>query len=146
MRLGIFVFTLTLAFVFLNIINVYGAEWGTAESEIRPLYVETATYFVDFNIDANGNAEIKGTLEPLKSSATDKVCAVVKITNVMTRKVVYNQTIKMTYSKPKKNYILDESYQLIEKGKYQMDLTYKCYTGNMLLESIQTEPKVKTYA
>ena len=78
MRRGIFVFTLTLAFVFLNIINVYGAEWGTAESEIRPLYVETATYFVDFNIDANGNAEIKGTLEPLKSSATDKVCAVVK--------------------------------------------------------------------
>ena len=145
MRRRIIIFALMVAFALSNILTAYGTEWSDIAG-IRPLYGETATYFADFDIDSNGNMEIRGTLESLKLAATSQVCAVVKITNVITGEVVYNKTITMTYSKTQKRYVLDESYQLPEKGTHRMNLTYKCYAGNTLLESIQVPTQLKAYA
>ena len=145
MRRKIIAFALMIAFALSNILTAYGAEWSDIAG-IRPLYGETATYFADFDIDSNGNMEIRGTLESLKLSATSQVCAVVKITNVTTGEVVYNKTITMTYSKRYKKYNLNEGDKLTTKGTYQMNLTYKCYDGNRLLESIQVPSKLTAYA
>ncbi|MDO4396284.1 MAG: hypothetical protein Q4E84_08230 [Clostridia bacterium] len=133
-------------FALFNTIIVYGAEWSDAGRENRPLYEETVSYYADFNIDSNGNAEIKGNLKLLGSSAADKVSAVVKITNTTTGKVVYNKTITMTYSKETKRYKLNEKCQLTSKGKYCLNITYKCYDGSRLLESIQVPAKLKSYS
>ena len=146
MRRRIIVFTLMVAFALLNIIIVYGAEWGNMGSVIKPLYEEAEIYSAKFDIDSNGIAEIKGSLVPLETSVTDKVCAVVKITNTTTGKVPYNKTITMTYSKTQKKYVLDENYRLQEKGTHRMNLTYKCYAGSTLLESIQVPTQLKAYA
>ena len=146
MRRRIIVFTLMVAFALLNIIIVYGAEWGNMGSVIKPLYEEAEIYYAKFDIDSNGIAEIKGSLVPLETSATDKVSAVVKITNTTTGKVPYNKTITMTYSKTQKKYVLDENYRLQEKGTHRMNLTYKCYAGSTLLESIQVPTQLKAYA
>lgn len=142
----IIAFILMVAFALSNILTAYGAERGDAGSGIRPLYEGTATYFADFDIDSNGNIEIRGTLESLKLSATNQVCAVIKITNVTTGEVVYNKTITMTYSKRYKKYNLSEGFKLATKGMYQMNLTYKCYDGKRMLESIQVPGKLKAYA
>ncbi len=146
MRRIIIAFILMAAFALFNILTAYGAEWKDVGSGIRPLYEETASYFADFDIDSNGNAEIKGNLKLLGSSVADKVSAVVKITNTTTGKVPYNKTITMTYSKTQKKYVLDENYRLQEKGTHRMYLTYKCCSGNKLLESIQVPTQLKVYA
>ncbi len=145
MKRRIIIFTLMIAFTLLNIITVYGAEWGNMGSVIKPLYEEAESYSAKFDIDSNGVAEINGSLMPLESSATDKVCAVVKITNMTTGKVPYNKTITMTYFKELKRYKLNENYQLTTKGKHCLNLTYKCYDGSRLLESIQVPSKLKAY-
>lgn len=146
MRRRIIVFTLMVAFAIFNVLTAYSAERGDAGSGIRPLYAETASYYANFDIDSNGNAEVKGNLKLLGTSTVDKVSAVVKITNTTTGKVPYNKTITMTYSKTQKKYVLDENYRLQEKGTHRMNLTYKCYAGSTLLESIQVPTQLKAYA
>lgn len=60
MKRRIIIFTLMVAFALLNIIIVYGAEWGNMGSVIKPLYEEAEIYSAKFDIDSNGTAEIKG--------------------------------------------------------------------------------------
>lgn len=136
---------LTLALAFSNIAVAYAAEVGTGE-EIRPLYEETAVFSANFDIDSAGTAEVSGTLKLLDTSSADKVCAVVKITNVTTGKVVYNKTITLEYSKTQKRYLLSESVKLSAKGTHRMNLTYKCYDGSKLLETVQATSVLKTYS
>ena len=145
MKRRIIIFTLMVAFAIFNVLTAYSAERGDAGSGIKPLYAETASYYANFDIDSNGNAEVKGNLKLLGTPTVDKVSAVIKITNTTTEKVPYNKTITMTYSKTQKKYVLDENYRLQEKGTHRMNLTYKCYAGSTLLESIQVPTQLKAY-
>lgn len=118
---------LTLVLVFTNVTAVYAVHVETA-TEFQPFYEETAAFSANFDIEANGTAEICGTLKLLDTSTVDKVYAVVKITNINTDKVVYNKMLTLEYSKIQKRYILSESFELSEKGTYKMNLTYKAMT------------------
>lgn len=49
-------------------------------------------------VDEQSTAEVMGKLGLLETASVDKVCAVVKITNMSTGKVSYNRTKNMYYS------------------------------------------------
>lgn len=136
---------LVLVIIFTNTVISYGAEQNDS-SEIRPLYEETTSYMASFVIESNGIAFMDGNLKLKASSDADRVCAYVKITNTATGIIAYNKTVDMKYSSIQKKYVLAEEYQLSTKGRYKMDLPYKCYDASTLLETINVQPIIRTYS
>lgn len=113
------------------------------EMDLR--YIHASQFASSFHINANGEADVAGELFVNDSSKVDKVTASYKIVKVGTSEVVCSRTIVMSYSSLAKMFTFSDSQQLKTRGKYRLEVAYKCYSGSKLLETVKAEPVVKTY-
>ena len=131
---------LTMIFTSVNV--CYAA---TEVGAVEPRYVSVAYYNNTFVIDDSGLASFKLTISPNPQVMPDKVTATVKIVNAGTESSVYAKTLTLSYSDTNRKFTVTDSKQLTARGQYEMKVTYKCYSGSTLLETITTAGKIVTY-
>ncbi|MBR4860949.1 MAG: hypothetical protein IKU09_01950 [Firmicutes bacterium] len=131
-----------LTMVFMSVNVCYAAvETGTAS----PRYVSVAYYNNTFDIQDSGMACYELTISPNPQILPDKVTATVKIVNADTERSVYTKTQTMSYSSITRKFTAADSKQLTARGEYEMSVTYKCYNGSTLLETITAPLQTAMY-
>ena len=121
----------------------YGA--APDEGTVEPRYVSVNYCTANFGIDENGLATYRVSATPKTTIAPNKVNATVKIVKVIDGTTVYNQTKTLTFSGVTRSFTGTDSYQLNSKGQYEMMVTFKCYDGTTLLESITMDSRFASY-
>ena len=110
----------------------------------NPRYVSLASYSTNFSIDENGLATYAVTAAPKSISLLDKVTATVKITNA-SGSIIYNQTKNLTYSVVGGRFTGGDTCKLSTRGQYRMQVTFKCYDGATLLETIPADVRIASW-
>lgn len=140
----ILMFTLILVLVVLSSLNCYAAIPQEGSSEASPLYVGTRSHNERFTISSRGQATMEAELAPLSTSTIDnvKVTFVIKNEDKVT---IYNKSYDATWSNIEKAFNLTKYHDLELKGIYSLQVTYKCYKNDTLLETIKSNLIFKTY-
>lgn len=141
MRKGIVVIT-AMVMIFLSTTLCYGAV--KEESTVSPLYESVAYYSQSFTIDDEGIASYSLTVRPVNIDPPDKVTATVTIVGPDGGNV-YKKTKTLSYSSVQKLFSCADSTNLNERGEYEMKVTFKCYKGSTLIETITATPKTASY-
>lgn len=109
-----------------------------------PRFVSLTSYSTNFSIDGTGQATYAVSADPKDDSVLDKVTATIKITNA-SGSCVYNQTKTLTYSVVTGCFTGGGIYKLSSRGQYRMQVTFKCYDGTTLLESVSADARFATW-
>ncbi len=132
----IIVIVMVLAMVFMSVNSCYAAA--------EPRYISIVYYNNEFTID-EGIANYKLTVTPDTLNVPDKVTAAVKIVHVDSGTTVYSKTKTMSYSSVSRCFTASDTKTLTNRGEYEMRVTYKCYSGSTLLETITAATVTSSY-
>lgn len=125
---------LTMVFMSMNV--CYAAS--------EPRFVSVAYYNNEFTIDG-GTANYLLEVNPNPLNSPDKVTATVKIVHVDSGTTIYSKTKTMAYSAISRCFSVSDTKVLTNYGEYEMRVTFKCYDGSTLLETITAIPEVENY-
>ena len=109
-----------------------------------PRYVSINNYSTGFSINEDGLATYKVNALPKGGTAMDRVTATIKILNA-SGTAVYNQTKTLTYSAVSGLFSDSGTHQLSSRGQYRLQVTFKCYDGTTLLETIPANVKTASW-
>lgn len=115
------------------------------EETIEPRYVSVNYCTTNFSIDENGMATYRVSATPKTTIAPNRVTATVKIEKVSDRTTVYNRTKTLAFSEVTRSFTGTDDYQLNQSGQYEMQVTFKCYNGSELLETISMDSRYASY-
>lgn len=128
--------------VFVSATLCYGAV--KEDNTVGPLYASVAYHSQYFTIDDEGGARYSITVSPLNLDPPDKVIATVTITGPDGGKI-YRTVTTLSYSIVSNKFTGSDSFKVGEKGRYEMQVTFKCYGGSTLIETITATPKTASY-
>jgi len=103
--------------------------------KISPRFIGTFMHLEKLSIDSKGYASTAAILEPKTETSIDEVKVTItlkKIDGTLIRKKTYDATWSQTYFQ----FQVSDGKQLVDKGSYYIDVTYKCYKDGKLLETI----------
>lgn len=133
-------FIVFLLFVISSSVICYGS---TGETDITPYYVSVSSYYINFDIDTDGRANYTIYVSPKSEDSLSRVNAIVKITKGGT--TFMSETVPLTYNQSFRRFMHFDELYLSETGTYKLTVTFKCYNGNTLLESLGPESKSAIY-
>ena len=132
---------LVLALVVCMLVSFTAAYADTAV----PYYIGTDRHREDFSISSNGTAQMNAALTPHTSDIFDKVNIEMKIKKPGVTTPIYSGDWDTTYDKTLKNFKKSTTHRINNKGTYYMEVTYTCYSGDELIETITSKTSSKTY-
>ena len=106
------------------------------EEQVSPRFVVTFSHSEGLLIDSKGYATMAAYLRPKASGLIDKVEVTLrleKIDGTLLRK----KTSDAKWSEVAFEFQVEDNKQLIDKGAYYIDVTYKCYKDGKLLETLR---------
>ena len=110
-----------------------------------PYYIVTDSHRESFKISSTGTAEMSASLTPHTSDIFDKVNIEMKIKKPGVTTPIYSGDWDTTYDKTLKNFKKSTTHRINNKGTYYMEVTYTCYSGDELIETITSKTSSKTY-
>jgi len=114
------------------------------QPEIEPHYVGAAAVLQIFEIESDGTAAVKAVLIPKTESMVDRVTVTITVKNDM-GVTVHNENYNARWSTTSKEYVVEDEFDLSNRGIYICTITYKPYLDNHLLETIVADPIMKAY-
>lgn len=129
------------------ILTMTTASYGAVpeDNTMEPRYVSVNYCQASFSIDEDGLATYRISAAPKTTIAPDRVTATVKIVKVIGGRTVYNCTKTLSFSEVTRSFTGSDSYQLSTNGQYEMKVTFKCYDGTALLETITMDSRFASY-
>lgn len=125
--------------------NICSFANDSSEQNIDMYYIGTSSYSSSFSLVENNVAMAKTMLMPKSTTALDKVLITIKVTQIATDKVIYNQTKSTSYDRIFDRFEYSAQIKLPAKGRYQMTATFKCYKGEKLIETLKSDSRILTY-
>ncbi len=110
-----------------------------------PYYIGTNSHRESFKISSTGTAEMSAALTPHTSDNFDKVNIEMKIKKPGVTTPIYSGDWDTTYDKTSRTFKKSTTHRINNKGTYYMEVTYTCYSGDELIETITTKTSSKTY-
>lgn len=108
-------------------------------NDITPYYIGTANHVENLNILSNGKATFSALLTPKTSTTFDRVNITLELVYEDDGSTVYKSISNTTYEAVVSGFrkgVTD--YQLDDRGDYRLFVTYKCYSGSTLVETINS--------
>lgn len=120
----------------------YGA---VPEEPIQPLNLTVFRYTPTFEIDSVGNAHGTLTVKPYADGVLDEVVALFEVEYVDNGNRVFRQSKGLTYSQSRLEYFGEVEFDVENRGQYEMNIVFYCYSEDRLVETIRTNATVRTF-
>lgn len=132
---------LTLILVILTSV-CYGA---VPEEASQPLNLTVFRYTPTFEIDSNGNAYGTLTVRPYEDGILDEVVALFEVEHVDSEERVFRQSKGLIYSQSRREFFGEVEFDVENRGQYEMNIVFYCYSEDRLVETIRTNAVVRQY-
>ena len=136
---------LALVLLVVTILGATTAAFAASNvGEISPYYIGTSNHTATLVIE-DGEARVSATLTPKTSTSLDKVNIRIELINYSTRETVFVDDWDTTYQPTLMRFSKAITEPLTDRGTYYAEITFTCYKGNTLIETIDTATRYVAY-
>lgn len=127
------------------IVAVIAGSVAVFADEVSPFYIGTNSHVETLIISSNGVATMRGEVVPKNSTVYDKVNIEFELIKVGQTNSVYTGGTTVRYDSNHNLFYWEKNMNLSSRGTYQLEVTYKCYKNNSLVETIYGSSYLTTY-
>ena len=132
--------------VMIMVVSTSAISYGNVNenSVVSPHYNSVLYYTQSFTIDDEGIVNYSISVYPFNIDPPDRVTATINISGP-DGETIFNGTRNLSYNAVANLFLASDSHDVRKKGTYTMSVTFKCYSGNTLIETISALPKIAVY-
>ncbi|MGF6375165.1 hypothetical protein M2140_000199 [Clostridiales Family XIII bacterium PM5-7] len=132
-----------LTVMMMSISICYGQTQKESQTEFR--YIATKLNAETFSHSSKGNFSYKAYLVPKETNAIDKVIITAKIKRATTGEVVLSKNFTTILNSMTMRFNASGSFDTTVKGRYLLNVVYKCYKNSKLIETVYGTTRIASY-